>query len=811
MRRWKRMTMRLSIERLRWVLITVALLLVVVVAGYIGYGRWRALEAYRRILKKSGATLTHDTNGFTYSQSVQGKTIFTLHAKRATQQGEGKWALHDADLTLYGRLDNHADRIYGKEFEYDEKSGVARALGEVHMDLQAPQVLAGGHAAPAVVEGEEQAGVIHVRTSGLVYLRKLGVAATDEVVEFRYGGLQCTGKGAEFNSGQSTLRLLSDVVMDGTLRGQPVHMVATKADVDRVNNIGTITQPVMTSRGRTGRADLATAYLRKDGSIERAVAAGNVVMRAGTRTITAPMLEAQLNVQNVLETARLQGGVSVVDSDPQRATRGTARQVDAVFNDKGEPASVTATGAARVEMRVPHAGGPSGLVRSMQGEKIVGLFVPAGGSAVRLSEVHATGGARAQGESLATVKGKPQRKQTLITADDLRLGFVPAAGSEKKLQPQQLSGLGHTFLQQDAALNEQQTSAGDSLQMTFHPETEDAGLEIASAVQTGHVVIRSRAADRPETKTVGAISTGVGERAVYDGDSERLVLTGHARLNDATTSLTADAVTFDRTLDVAEARGDVQAMIEGNGANPLGGGAGAKATHIQAASARLAHETKVAEFRGTDVQPARMWQEASQVQAARLVFDGVRKTFSARPEGAGVDIHAVFAGLANGSADGKRAASGQVVRVAAPKMDYSDGQHEAVFSGGVQMQGAAGDVRAQRSVVFLKQEKVGAGTKTSVDRIVVTGSVVMDQPGRRATGEELVYIAATDSFALTGDAARPPRVVDAKQGNVTGTALLFGDRGSTIVVSGDAVEGANSSAKHGRVRTETEVRQSNPK
>jgi lipopolysaccharide export system protein LptA len=114
-------------------------------------------------------------------------------------------------------------------------------------------------------------------------------------------------------------------------------------------------------------------------------------------------------------------------------------------------------------------------------------------------------------------------------------------------------------------------------------------------------------------------------------------------------------------------------------------------------------------------------------------------------------------------------------------------------------------------VVFLKQEKVGAGTKTSVDRIVVTGSVVMDQPGRRATGEELVYIAATDSFALTGDAARPPRVVDAKQGNVTGTALLFGDRGSTIVVSGDAVEGANSSAKHGRVRTETEVRQSNPK
>ena len=811
--------MRLSIERLRWVLITGALLLVVVVAAYIGYGRWRALEAYRRILKKSGATLTHDTNGFTYSQSVQGKTIFTLHAKRATQQGEGKWALHDADLTLYGRVDNRADRIYGKEFEYDEKAGIARALGEVHMDLQAPQALTGGHSvAQTAAESEAQPGVIHVRTSGLVYLRKLGVAATDEVVEFRYGGLQCTGKGAEFNSGQSTLRLLSDVVMDGTLRGQPVHMVAVRADIDRLNNVGTITQPVMTSRGRTGRADLATAYLRKDGSIDHAVATGGVMMRSGTRTITAPLLEAHLNAQNALETARMQGGVTVLDSDPRRATRGTARQVDAIFSDNGAPASVTATGAARMEMHVAYAGVPAGLARSMQGDKIVGLFVPSGKSTVRLSEIHASGGARAQGEAVGSTKGKTQRKQTLITADDLRLGFAPASGSEKKLQPQQLFGLGHTYLEQDAALNEQQTSAGDSLQMTFHPETDDAGLGIATAVQAGHVVIHSRAADKPETKTAGAISMGVGDRAVYDGDSERLVLTGHARLNDATTSLTADAVTFDRTLDVAEARGDVQAMIEGSGANPLGGGAGAKATHgfathIQAASARLAHETKVAEFRGTDAQPARMWQEASQVQAATLVFDGVRKTFRARPDAEGVNIHAVFAGLEKAATDGRRAASGQVVRVAAPKMDYNDVQHEAVFSGGVQMQGATGDVRAQRSVLFLKQEKgaAGADTKTSIDRIVVTGSVVIDQPGRRATGEELVYTAATDSFALTGDAAHPPRVVDAKQGNVTGTTLLFGDRGSTIVVSGDTTDGANSSAKHGRVRTETEVRQSNPK
>jgi lipopolysaccharide export system protein LptA len=55
---------------------------------------------------------------------------------------------------------------------------------------------------------------------------------------------------------------------------------------------------------------------------------------------------------------------------------------------------------------------------------------------------------------------------------------------------------------------------------------------------------------------------------------------------------------------------------------------------------------------------------------------------------------------------------------------------------------------------------------------------------------------------LTGTAAVPPLIVDAQQGNVTGTTLLFSDAGSTIVVSGDpkALKG-----KGGRVRTETHV------
>ena len=82
--------MRLSVERLRWGLLAGALLLVGVVVVLLSYGRYRAVQAWKQILARSGATITHETNGVTYSQALRGKTIFTLHAKRAIPHGEGQ-------------------------------------------------------------------------------------------------------------------------------------------------------------------------------------------------------------------------------------------------------------------------------------------------------------------------------------------------------------------------------------------------------------------------------------------------------------------------------------------------------------------------------------------------------------------------------------------------------------------------------------------------------------------------------------------------------------------------------------------------
>ena len=51
----------------------------------------------------------------------------------------------------------------------------------------------------------------------------------------------------------------------------------------------------------------------------------------------------------------------------------------------------------------------------------------------------------------------------------------------------------------------------------------------------------------------------------------------------------------------------------------------------------------------------------------------------------------------------------------------------------------------------------------SVERMVATGHIEMEQPGRRATGEQLVYTASDGMYVLTGTAAVLPKVVDDQQ------------------------------------------------
>lgn len=838
--------MRLSVERLRWGLLAAALLLIAILIVLLGYGRYRAVKAWRQIVARSGATVTHEAHQVTYSQAIGGRTVFTIHAADAVPHGNGRYTLHNVELLLYGANGSRTDRISGAEFDYDQNSGVARALGEVHMDLQAPAAFsASGHTEERPPtpsdEAAESPQTIHVRTSGLVYMRKLGVAATDQQVEMAYQGFRGYAKGAEFDSGDSTVHLLADVRVDGQVRGQSASLVAGKADFARQDNVIRLTQPRMRSGSgplaREASASTAMLQLRKDGSLELVQARGDVEVRSGTQTMRAAMLDAHMSGDALLQQALLSGGVHAEDSSAIRPLRAAARSVKIACDSEGSPATVLANGAVTVDSQDRTASGRP-LGRQMAADQVLMTMLPQrGGHAARVSTIAATGKAWIRGESVvaADAAGAGQVKTTELSGDELRLSFGPER--EGRPQPELLTAKGRTRFAQKSADGADESSTGDALVAHFASASGSSsakggtrasqsvqGLRVTSAEQTGHVQLRSQPGNPTASTQQAQGSEATADRASFDGEADQVTLVGHPQVRRGDSSVAAETIVLSQGSGNAEASGNVSASFVS-----AGSGETQPVTHAIAQKAYLRRAEQTLEFRGTDAQPARMWRGPSQIEAASVLLNRGQDSLIARPAEAGGLVRAVFAneGMGAGAGrqgeadrtgtEGRSGGRDRVLRVSGAKLDYRGATHEAVFSGGVRAQDATAEARSARAVVLMsapvkqasgaqrKEAASGQGDPLggSLQKVVLSGGVRLDQPGRSGTGEQLLYTAADGTFFLTGVPGRPPHVTDDRQGNITGATLLFGSADSTIVVAG---EPASHGQARGRVHTETAVR-----
>src|SRR5271163_2855839 len=170
---------RITIARLRLWIIILAVLTMAALAIFFVYARLQSRRVIADLPGKLGMQISRSSSGFTYSQSVKGRTAFTIHASNAVQYTGGTSAtLHDVVITLYSAQGDRSDRISGSEFNYDQKAGIVTAKGEVMIDLQGAD-LAGSPvpvekdavaaAAAAGVPANPAQEVIHIKTSGLVF------------------------------------------------------------------------------------------------------------------------------------------------------------------------------------------------------------------------------------------------------------------------------------------------------------------------------------------------------------------------------------------------------------------------------------------------------------------------------------------------------------------------------------------------------------------------------------------------------------------------------------------------------------------
>jgi lipopolysaccharide export system protein LptA len=156
-----------------------------------------------------------------------------------------------------------------------------------------------------------------------------------------------------------------------------------------------------------------------------------------------------------------------------------------------------------------------------------------------------------------------------------------------------------------------------------------------------------------------------------------------------------------------------------------------------------------------------------------------------------------------------------VVRIASGGLVYSGDLREAEFSGGVRAETVDGTIRASEATIYLQPAGTAQSAGTSaanavpslagdVEHMVATGQVVIEQPGRRATGERLVYTASDKLFMLTGDGKAMPRLVDSARGTIAGAVLQF-HMGDNSVAVFNGTPGATGAAAGQKVRIETRV------
>jgi len=774
--------MRITIERLRtWVLV-LAGILIAVILGVFGYARYKLSHMGRDLPGKLGINIQQDANGFTFSKSQGGRTLFTLHASRLIQYKSGGHAtLHDVSITLYGSDNSRSDHVYGKEFDYDQRAQTAQAVGVVEIDVQAPSS-ARGTASGAQDGAKPQNRTIHVQTSGLVFSQKTGEASTDAPVQFSVADAKGTATGAAYHSTSGVLVLKRAVQFTAMLSKGPMTLTAEHAEFNRTTHQLAMLKDDLRYAGDHSSSEQAVVRFREDGTVARIDASGHVnLMDAQGRQIHSSTAEVVMDANGTAQQATMDGGLLFSANEGPHSLHGNANSGLLQLGPDGALKQVDMHNAVTVvDQEIGPPSDPNGsITREVKGSAVTIHFRPSAAGHAEAEKLTASGGAVLSEDTIYSTSA-PQK--TVMKGERIEATLREGRSLDR------LHAEGETSLTNTNPSGVSQTSTGDTLDIVFAEENKTAKKKpgampaslVERAVQRGHVFILQikPAADE---KTPPWRSQATADVATLDGLRQIIHLEGSPRLSDQEAEMTAESIDFYRLSGAVTADHDVKLTFHQ--------GAGAQApVHAAAAKVFFDHERDEAILTGGG-QDARLWQAANSIAAPVIVLDRKNQVLTAHGDGpekraAGAStagrVHGVFADPGAASAGAKSTSTDAIVRVEAATLSYSAAEHKATLQGNVIAQQSSGRLRAQTAQLFMSGDgPAGApasrvpNPRGSLERMIAEGAVEVDQEGRRGVGDRLVYTAADGRFVLSGRGAEPARMADAHRGTVTGSALIF--------------------------------------
>jgi lipopolysaccharide export system protein LptA len=758
-------------RKIRRLFLAVAVVLLAAVIGVYSYARYKINKALSHVPEKIAAGVTQKAQGFSFTKTDKGRKQFSVSAATMIQYTGGLRAtLKDVRIVVYGRgvnptsgqLEDRYDQIYGDEFQYDKSTGDVTANGVVHIDLERR-----GTPNEDPMQDHNEAGAIHLMTSGLSFNQNSGLAKTSKELQFSLLQANGSAQGAVYDSKEMKLTLLADV------RVNTVADPAARNDVNRDAAEIRAAQAVISDsprqaelknvRVKQGTRDLDAetirVFLRPDSTVDHVNASGGIVARdhdPKNQTETrAHEADFTFGVGNRLKQAVLAGDVTV-DSKGSADLSGHAGRADITFGAGNQVSGVRASGGVNFEQRDPRQAGQS-----------TALQAPAIDFVVSNNQIASAKTSGASQITLAQAQDK-----TLVTADTFDAKF----GAANRIQALHGAPNAKVVFATDKAGTQRVTTSDEVI--AHFDASGKRNSRIESVEQSGNF----RYLEGPRKASA--------DRARYTPADDTITATGSPRFEDGSSGLavTADTMRFNRRSNSVDADRNVKTSYVTASANPNGAMLAAAApVHVTSDKATATTAGK-ARFSGN----ARLWQSESIIEAGVIDFDRNTRTVIAMA-GSSKRVQVNFT-----QAD--QSGKSIPVTVTAGKLNYVDAQRKATFTDAVQAASSEVTMTARQMDVLLNAKRQGTGASGQLDRIIATGNVQLEQknPVRNGSGSKLEYAAQGAKFVLTAAAGETASIFDAERGEIRADSLTFFSHDDTVQVG---------SGENTRVVTKTRIKE----
>ena len=748
-----------------------------------------------RTVPGPGRNVVSVTEGYEFDSKENGKTKLRLVAAKDTTYDDGRHELEKLVLTTYTPDEKESAQIRADHGVYQQQTGIVNFTG---------QVVA------------RNAAGLEIKSESLTYDQHNEIGSTEAAVTFSQGEISGSSIGAIVHSKEKTIALNKDAKLVITQAGSngkpgtslPVEIRGQKANFAQLDGIAIFEGAASVTQGQqSGHADKITGVFTKPvegrkAKLIRVETRGHSLLQSQAQgkasELQARDLDFQFDESQHLKNAAGWGGAIARSLEKSSPREVTAERIEAVYTitaTGSELSSLTTQGRTVMKMSPPagSTNNPKVAERVLEADSIQMMFQPDGQN---LSHAEATGNALLTVTPVVVTPVAERKKlhapkfiADFFEADNLMKTFVADGGSLAEFEPMQEP-------KPNSPKRKKRTLSGKKMTANFEQESQD----VADLVVEG------------EAKFIEGDRQATATNEAYKASTSLVAMRGKPQVWDASLRINADEIDVNIETDESFARGRVRTTYYSRettgGAAPFNK---PKAPVFLASDrATVRHREGAARYEGN----ARTWQDDNFVRAATIELDKNEKTMIASgnvnsalynvereieitPTAASVTAPVATKSSAPQSASlqpsaGQPAKRREVIPifVTSDQMNYADPTHIVLYTGNVKIKQGADQIEAARAEVKIDEEH-------KLERLTATTGVVLTQPFRRGTGDQVEYTAATDTAILTGNLAR---VEDREHEAVTTGAKL------TLHLRDARIQAADEGGSR-RVKTTHRIRQ----